>query len=184
MGRNAECKRATIQKPNITLGTPSNGTIMTTETLELLLSKLPEEAREAFRAPDIPHNLIAACELVDAGCSIHFYKHGCEIEFEGETLYRGWRDTATRLWRIALTSEGGERLTPYTAPEEYDPSIMMTYAAINYQVNSVYECQNKQQLIKYYHASLGSHPKTTLITAAKAGYLKGCPGLTAKAISK
>ena len=41
-----------------------------------------------------------------------------------------------------------------------------------------------QQLINYYHASLGSHPKTTLIKAAKAGYLKGCPGLTAEAIRK
>jgi hypothetical protein len=34
------------------------------------------------------------------------------------------------------------------------------------------------------HASLGSHPKTTLIAAANAGYLKGCPGLTAPSISK
>ena len=128
-----------IQKQNVSLGTPSNKTIMTTETLELLLSKLPEEAREAFRVPDIPHNLISACELVNTGYSIHFNKHGCEIEFEGKTLYRGWRDKASRLWRIALTSDGGDRITPYTAPEEYDPSIMMTYAAINYQVNSVYE---------------------------------------------
>ena len=51
-------------------------------------------------------------------------------------------------------------------------------------VLSVYECENKQQLIKYYHASLGSHPKQTLIEAANAGYLKGCPGLTAAAIRK
>ena len=51
-------------------------------------------------------------------------------------------------------------------------------------VLSVYECENKQQLIKYYHASLGSHPKRTLIEAANAGYLKGCPGLTAAEIRK
>ena len=51
-------------------------------------------------------------------------------------------------------------------------------------VLSVYECENKQQLIKYYHESLGSHPKQTLIEAANAGYLKGCPGLTAAGIIK
>ena len=51
-------------------------------------------------------------------------------------------------------------------------------------VLSVYKCKNKQQLIKYYHASLVSHPKRTLIEATNAGYLKGCPGLTAEAISK
>ena len=28
------------------------------------------------------------------------------------------------------------------------------------------------------------HPKTTLVAAVNAGYLKGCPGLTASAIIK
>ena len=55
---------------------------------------------------------------------------------------------------------------------------------IDYHVYSVYECSNKEQLIKYSHASLGSHPKTTLIAAANVGYLKGCPGLIASAIIK
>ena len=36
-------------------------------------------------------------------------------------------------------------------------------------VLSVYECEIKQQMIKYYHASLGSHPKRTLIEAANVG---------------
>ena len=56
--------------------------------------------------------------------------------------------------------------------------------AIGYSVNSIYECQNKEQLIKYYHASLGSHTRRTLATAANRGYLKGLPGLTAEAINK
>ena len=68
--------------------------------------------------------------------------------------------------------------------EEYDPSSMMTFAAIEYHANSIYEYENKEQLIKYYHASIGSHIKTTLISAEKAGYLKGCPGLNAESISK
>ena len=38
--------------------------------------------------------------------------------------------------------------------------------------------------MEYYHASLGYHPKRTLIEAANAGYLKGFPGLTTAAISK
>ena len=72
-----------------------------TETLELLLKKIPEAARKAFRVPDIPHNLIAPYELVDAGCGFHLYKHSAEIEFEGETLYRGWRGLL-RLSRVVL----------------------------------------------------------------------------------
>ena len=46
-------------------------------------------------------------------------------------------------------------------------------------VLSVYECKNKQQLIKYNHASLGSHNKRTLIEATNTGYHKGFPGLIA-----
>ena len=90
---------------------------MTTETLELLLSKLPEAARKAFQVPEIPHNLIAGGELVNAGCSIHFYKHGSEIEYEGETLYQGWKDKPTRLCIFDITSKGGNRFTPDTTPE-------------------------------------------------------------------
>ena len=51
-------------------------------------------------------------------------------------------------------------------------------------VLSVYEWKNKQQLIKYYHASLWFHPKRTLIEAANEGYLNGRPGVTAAAIRK
>ena len=49
----------------------SNQTIMTTETLELFLKRLPKEARKDFWVPDIPHNIIAACKLVDARCRVH-----------------------------------------------------------------------------------------------------------------
>ena len=125
---------------------------------------------------DGPHNLIAACELADAGCGVHLYKHSAEIEFERETLYRGWRDKNSRLWKFSLTSKGEKRSTSPNDPEEYDQSSGM--------VLSVYECENKQQLIKYYPASLVSHPKRTLIEAANAGYLKGFPGLTAAEIGK
>lgn len=52
------------------------------------------------------------------------------------------------------------------------------------EINAIYECKNQEQLIKYFHASLCSHPQSTLITAADKGCLQGCPGLTAAAIRK
>ena len=57
-------------------------------------------------------------------------------------------------------------------------------ATIHYHVASVHEYKNIEQLTKYYHSSLGSHPKTTLISSAKNGYLRGLPGFNAKSISK
>ena len=155
--------------------------MMTTETLRLLLSKLPEKARRAYRVPNIAHNLIAVAALCDAGCEVRFYKHGVDIEYEGEIIYRGWRDMTSRLWRVLLTSEGGQQIQPETSPEEYDPS---EGAILQASVNAIYECENKEQLIKYYHAALGSHTKTTLTAAANRGYLRGFPGLQAEGISK
>ena len=70
---------------------------------------------------------------------------------------------------------------------EYNLRIEVVYPilhkSMNASINALYECCNKEELIKYLHASLCSHPKTTLIAAAKAGYLREFPALTAKSIS-
>ena len=172
------------QEPNFSLNTPSHVRIFTTKTLELTLNKLPQAARKAFRVDDIPHNLVAVCTLVDAGCSVHVYGWGFEIIYNGEVIYKGWREKSSNLFQMSLQDDGTTRLTPDTDPSEYDGSNGMVMSAITWSVNSIYECQNKNQLIKYYHASLGSHPKRTLAAAARAGYLQGCPGLTQDAINK
>ena len=232
LGKSAIAKVAETQLPKITLNTPAGIPITTTETLELDLPKLPAKARTAYRVPEIPHSLIAAAELVDAGCGVHLYKHHCEVDYNGETLYHGWRDKKSRLWRMLITMKGGNRITPDPDPTDTSPDglctskggtaealfaskggtaetlfaskggtaepvltsnggttnkeafVNATVTDFDFQVSSVYECNNKEQLTKYYHASFGSHPKSTLIAAAKKGFLRGCPGFDAAAISK
>ena len=66
--------------------------IRTSKTMEVLLHKLPKKARRAFLVNEVPHNLVAVAELVDAGCSVHFYSWGFDIDLEGETIYKGWRE--------------------------------------------------------------------------------------------
>ena len=53
------------------------------------LKKLSQAAKRAFLVKDIPHNLVAVSKLVDAGCSIHMYFWGFDIDYEGETIYKG-----------------------------------------------------------------------------------------------
>ena len=60
----------------------------------------------------------------------------------------------------------------------------MVLSAIQLSVNLIYECSGAEELTKYYHAALRSHPKNTLIAAAKTGYLKGFQGFTQERISK
>ena len=68
--------------------TQPNGTLLTTDTLLLMLNKLPATAQIAHRSPGISNNLLAASELVDAGCEIFFHSTGCEVTHNGEIILR------------------------------------------------------------------------------------------------
>ena len=92
LGKDAKYKIAQTQVSNIFLNTPSHVPITTTKTLELLLDKLPPKARKAFLVEDIPHNLVAVAKLMDAGCSVHMYAWGFDIDLAGETIIKGWRE--------------------------------------------------------------------------------------------
>ena len=82
LGRDTIAVRAKIQEQNFQLVTPrKDARLMTMETLELLLNKLPLKARHAFRVPDTQHNVIVCAELIDAGCLVYLHKHDCEIEY-------------------------------------------------------------------------------------------------------
>ena len=82
-----------------------------------------------------------------------------------------------------LGNTGGNRITPTVNLSKYSLDKRVICPTSEWSANSIYECSNTEQLIKYYHATLGLHPKRTLAAAAKAGYLLGCPGLTAEAIN-
>ena len=122
--------------------------------------------------------------MVDAGCVIYLYKTGFGIDYEGEILYKGWRERGSRLFRMNLEDDGSNRLTPTLDPAEYNVSSGNMCQILQYSANSIYECKHKQRLIKYYHASFCSHPKQTSSAAAKARYLQGFPSLDAKAINR
>ena len=130
MGKEANCPRAKVQEPNLSLDTPSNVLIHTTETLELPMKKLPQAAKRAYRAKEIPYNIMTAAEMCDAGCGVHLYNHNAEIEHEGEMLYRGWRDRPSRLWQFNINLDDGNRLTPALDENEYDPASEMVLSAI------------------------------------------------------
>ena len=82
-----------------------------------------------------------------------------------------------------LTNIKGNMITQTKYTSEYSVDKRAVCPLTDWSANSIYKCENTEQLIKYYHAALGLHPKQTLATAARARYLKGCPGLTTKAIN-
>ena len=143
---------------------------------ELKLKKLPPAACKTFRVDNIPRNLIAVCTLVNKGCSVHTYYWGFEIVYNGELIYKGWREKSFSLFQMSLQDGGINLLSPETNPIKYGRSNGMVISVMSWSVNSIYECKNKHQLIKYYHANLE--------VTARAVYLQGCPGLTQDTINK
>ena len=75
--------------------TQPKGSLVTTESLLLLLNKLPVQARTEHYAPGISNNLLAASELADAGCELIFHKTGCEVTMEKSSLEDGKTEPLT-----------------------------------------------------------------------------------------
>ena len=165
------------------------------------MRKLPPAARTAHEVLGLPHNILLGAELVDAGCILHLDKYMAEIELEGETLYKGFRDRPTRLWKICIDPNDGNRIMPLPDNDVLDTRgglIMATmlydvkaglvlsamHEGMNDSLTTLYQCGNLRELVQYLHACLFSHPKSTLNAAAKVGYLRGFPGLTVENISK
>ena len=154
--------------------------MFTTRTLHLLLSKLPKAAREAHAAPTITNNLLSVSVLCDAGCQVFFHEHGCEVTFNGETILRGWRDFITNMWRVSLIPDGGNNIIPANDASEITSAVPMP----DFLANSIYECETTNQLIHFYHATMGFPVTSTWCKAIDAGYFRGWPSLTSKRVRK
>ena len=149
----------------------------TTHAVDLLLSKLPPHARMAHSLPGLTNNLLSVPVLCDAGCEVFFNATGCEVTLNGDVILRGWRDPRHRLWRVRIVDDGWTTNLKVAV----DPDTPSPPAAT---ANSLYDCDNTQQLTRFYHACLFSPAKSTLLKAINRGYLKGFPGLTSARVSR
>ena len=85
----ATARRAKLQQLSKSLSIPNGASMKTTETLDLLLEKLPPAARVTHRCPVITNNLLAVATLCNAGCNVLFTENSVEVEFNGEIVLRG-----------------------------------------------------------------------------------------------
>ena len=165
-----------------------------THAVNLLLTKLPADARLAHRLPGLVNNLLSVAVLCDAGCEVFFHKHGCEVTLNGDTILRGWRDPKNRLWRVKLVDDGwNTKLTirddakrpPIPLTTTPTGIAMATPTTVDEaQANSLYECSNTHQLIHYYYACLNYPVPSSLLQAIDRGYFRGWRGLTSQRVRR
>jgi hypothetical protein len=91
---------ASITQPNIQISVvqPGGGHMTTTHAVDLLLSKLPPEARLAHQLPGLVKNLVSIAILCNVDCNIFFYKTGCKVTLDRDTIVQGWPDPQNCLW--------------------------------------------------------------------------------------
>ncbi len=82
----APARSTTNNNVQITVLQPSGAKMTSMHAVNLLLKKLPEDARLVHQLPGLINNLLSVAVLCDAGCEVFFHKHGCEVTHNGETI--------------------------------------------------------------------------------------------------
>ena len=118
------------------LSQPDGSTLVTSQTHILNLHDLPGIAKKAHTLPSIVNNLLAMCELSDAGCTILFTQHGCEVEYNGEIILQGWQDNTNNLCHVPLHTEK-KTISSWHKPSclpKYHPPLQITSSSKIYVI--------------------------------------------------
>jgi hypothetical protein len=123
--------------------------------------------------------------LTDAGCEVIFDRDHCTVKYNGGVILVGGKDPDTNLWTLPLgltsmTSHCIDNAIPPAAPVYAD-----AHAHLSMQIAFfTHTMQTKANSIIFAHQSLYGPKISMLFKAIRCGYLKGCPNLTAKGVTK
>ena len=114
--------------PNVTVGTATGKTQLSTGTGELNLPKLPANfAVTGHIMPGFRHTLIGVGPLCDADCTVTFTSAAVVVrDLHGNPVLTGWREqSGRRLWRIALQPD---KTTLPSMPYNADKTTLKAYS--------------------------------------------------------
>jgi hypothetical protein len=126
---------------SITVIRPAVDKMRTTHTVDLLLRKLPPNARMAHSLPGLTNNLLSVAVLCNAGCKVFFNATGFEVTFDGEVILQGWCDPKHHLWHVCIVNDG------WTTNLKIDDEVTTTQTTAI--THSLYKCNNTQQLMHF-----------------------------------
>jgi hypothetical protein len=123
--------------------------------------------------------------LTDAGCYVAFDSEKCTVRYNGKTIISGGKDLATDLWTLPLGSNGMTSHYVQNTILPVDPAFTNAHANLSTQIAFfTHTVQTKGNSIHFAHQCICSPKISTLLKAIQCRYLKGCPNLTAKGVSK
>jgi hypothetical protein len=123
--------------------------------------------------------------LTDAGCNVTFDRERCTVQYNGKIILSGGKDPAMNLWTLPLGSNGMTSHHIHDAILLAAPVCTDAHAYLSTKIAFfTHTVQTKANSTRFAHQSLCSPKISTLLKAIQRGYLKCCPNLTAKEVSK
>ena len=160
--------------------------MQSTEEGNLLLSRLPLQARRAHRVPNTQHSLLLVSQLCDAGCKVEFHKTHAAIIQNNQIAYVAQRDPITGLWILQI-DDNDETLSVDSPPQQALHTRTSTSNGIvdvGDLANATIGSPTAAQLVAFGHATMGSPTLSTLDKALERNFVRNIPGLSQKSLRK
>jgi len=152
---------------------PNGAHIWSTHTAILDIPALPIAARVAHIFPQLTSaSLISIGLLCDHGCTAVYTNTQVQIlDAQQNVVLTGSRSPITKLWMIPLV------------PTDNMARGTNTDVSRGHTMSTVIHSQTQAELVRFYHAALGSPAVSTLLAALRKGFIN-IPGFTVKAVRR
>ncbi len=119
--------------------------------------------------------------LCKAGCKVIFTDTKCEVKYQNKVILNGIKVPTTDLWMLPITptainETGSQQLEKDRRNQSNPPNV--DCAAFAHSVRT------QANAVKFSHQSLCNPTISSLMTALKKGFLKGCPDLSKELVTK
>jgi hypothetical protein len=123
--------------------------------------------------------------LTEVGWDITFDKHKCTVRYNGKIILIGDKDPSTDLWTLPLGSVDMITYRVYDAILLAAPVLADAHAHLPTPIVCfTHTVRTKANIVCFAHQSLCSPCISTPLKAIRRSYLKGCPNMTAKRVTK
>jgi hypothetical protein len=171
----------------LSINRPDGRKMKSTHICDITIPELPY----VLTGHIVPHLIVASLmgirPLCNAGCIVTFDRDKCDVIYNRNVLFRGYKDESTNLWTLLNNGKSTTRTAlPQSAPDD-DCALHTMQPAIHPGItlaNFTRSVKTRVNGVKFAHQSLCNPNILTLLKAVCKSFLKGCPNLSEKLILK
>ncbi len=176
--------------------------VMSTHMCDIILPGLPTTLVGHIIPEFSKASLFGKRVLTEAGCTVMFDNLKCVVQYNNKTILIGWKDPTMDLWTLPIVDPAGK--TTQVKHHDMQGPLAVPVCASAHACKSggkaatslektpplnqvslfTHTVCTKANSMKFAHQSLCSPRISTLLKAIRRGFLKGCPNLTAKGVTR